>query len=95
MQNYEIIIAGAGPSGSAAALQLAKLDPARTSRILLVDKAIFPRPKLCAGAVSGDGVQVLEELGVGLNVPAVSVHVTKMFLPTGCLTYKQNNHFHV
>jgi flavin-dependent dehydrogenase len=95
MQNYEIIIAGAGPSGSAAALQIAKLDQALTSRVLLVDKAIFPRPKLCAGAVSGDGLQVLEELGVGLNVPAVPVHVTKMFLPTGCLMYEQANHFRV
>jgi menaquinone-9 beta-reductase len=95
MQNYEIIIAGAGPSGSAAALQLSKLNPTLTSRILLVDKAVFPRPKLCAGAISSDGVQVLEELGVGLTVPVVPVHVTRMFLPTGCLTYEQPNHFRV
>ena len=95
MQNYEIIIAGAGPAGSAAALRLSKLDPALTNRILLVDKEIFPRPKLCAGAISDDGLHVLEELSVGLTVPTVSVHVTRMFLPTGCLTYERPNHFRV
>ena len=95
MQNYEIIIVGAGPSGSAAALRLSKLDPALASRILLIDKAVFPRPKLCAGAISADGVRVLEELSVGLTVPFVPVHVTRMFLPTGCLTYEQLNHFRV
>jgi flavin-dependent dehydrogenase len=58
MQNYEFIIVGAGPSGSAAALRLSKLDPALASRILLIDKAFFPRPKLRAGAISADGVRV-------------------------------------
>jgi len=95
MQNYEIIIVGAGPSGSAAALRLSQLDPALASRTLLIDKTVFPRPKLCAGAISADGVRVLEELSVGLTVPDVPVHVTRMFLPTGCLTYEQRNHFRI
>jgi flavin-dependent dehydrogenase len=95
MDNYQIIIAGAGPSGCAAALQLCNLDPDLAGRVLLLDKAVFPRPKLCAGAVSADGVFVLEQLGVDFDVPAVPVHVTKMVLPTGCLTFQQPNHFRV
>lgn len=95
MHNYKIIIAGAGPSGCAAALQLAKLDPNLTSRVLLLDKAIFPRPKLCAGAVSADGALVLEQLGVEFDVPAVPVHVTQMVLPSGRLSFQQPNHFRV
>ena len=95
MHNYKIIIAGAGPAGCAAALQLAKLDPDLTSGVLLLDKAIFPRPKLCAGAVSADGALVLERLGVEFDVPAVPVHVTQMILPAGCLSFQQPNHFRV
>ena len=95
MAKHEIIIAGAGPSGCAAALQLSHLDPDLAGRVLLLDKAVFPRPKLCAGAVSADGVLVLEQMGVNFDVPAVPVHVTKMVLPTGCLRFEQPNHFRV
>ena len=95
MHDYEIIIAGAGPSGCAAALQLAKIDPNLASRVLLLDKAIFPRPKLCAGAVSADGALVLEQLGVEFDVPAVPVHITQMILPSGRLSFQQLNHFRV
>lgn len=95
MPNYEIIIAGAGPAGCAAALQLARLDADLAGKVLLLDKAVFPRPKLCAGAVSAEGVLVLNQLGVDFDVPAVPVHVTRMFLPTGCLTFQQPNHFRV
>ena len=95
MPDYEIIIAGAGPSGCAAALRLCNLDPDLAGRVLLLDKAVFPRPKLCAGAVSADGVLALELLGVNFDVPAVPVHVTRMVLPTGCLRFEQPNHFRV
>jgi len=95
MHNYEIIIAGAGPSGCAAALQLSNLDSDLAGRVLLLDKAVFPRPKLCAGGVSADGSLALERLGVEFDVPAIPVHVTKMVLPTGCLTFQQPNHFRV
>lgn len=95
MPKYEIIIVGAGPSGCAAALQLCNLDPNLAGRVLLLDKAVFPRPKLCAGAVSADGLLVLEQIGVNCDVPAVPVHVTKMVLPTGCLRFEQPNHFRV
>lgn len=95
MHNYKFIIAGAGPSGCAAALQLTKLDPDLASSVLLLEKAVFPRPKLCAGAVSTEGALVLEQLGVAFDVPAVRIHLTKMLLPTGYLTFQQANHFRV
>jgi menaquinone-9 beta-reductase len=95
MDTYEIIIVGAGPSGCAAALQLHQLDPDLANNVLLLDKAIFPRPKLCAGAVSADGHSALEQLGVNFDLPFVPVHVTKFVLPTGCLTFQQLNHFRI
>lgn len=95
MSDYEIIIAGAGPSGCATALQLANLDPGLACRVLLLDKAVFPRTKLCAGGVSADAESVLKQLGVDYDLPAVTVNTTKFILPTGCLTFQQPVHFRV
>jgi geranylgeranyl reductase family protein len=41
---YDILIAGAGPAGCAAAYDLARAG----RRVLLLDKRTFPRPKACA-----------------------------------------------
>lgn len=95
MDTYEIIIAGAGPAGCAAALQLHKCDPDLAKGVLLLDKAVFPRPKLCAGAVSADGQLALEQLGVNFDVPSLPVHTTKFVTPTGCVTFHQPNHFRI
>lgn len=95
MLNYEIIIVGAGPSGSATALQLTNLDPALASQILLLDKAVFPRTKLCAGGVTSDAESVVRKLGVSIDLPAVPVHISKFVFPTGSMILQQPNHFRV
>ena len=57
----DVLIVGAGPAGAAAAIEAARLG---VGRILLVDKARFPRPKTCAGGLSPGAVTHLKELGV-------------------------------
>jgi geranylgeranyl reductase family protein len=44
MTSYDILIAGAGPAGCAAAYDLARAG----RRVLLLDKRVFPRHKACA-----------------------------------------------
>lgn len=95
MTDFEIIIVGAGPSGCATALELAKLDPDITSRVLLLDRAVFPRTKLCAGGMIKDADTVLRQLGVHVDLPAHPVHISKFVLPTGCLTVRHPDHFRV
>ncbi len=55
---HQVVIAGAGPAGSTAALCVARagLD------CLLLDKARFPRDKLCGGFLSSRTLGILEEL---------------------------------
>lgn len=54
----DILILGAGPAGATAALFLAK----QGVNSLLVDKAKFPRDKICGDALSGKVVEVLNKL---------------------------------
>jgi flavin-dependent dehydrogenase len=60
----EIAIVGAGPAGTSTALHLARLDPAWAERMVLLDKATFPRPKLCGGGITYFGGRALDALGI-------------------------------
>jgi flavin-dependent dehydrogenase len=57
-----VVVAGAGPAGSIAALVLARAGV----RVALVDKAAFPRDKACGDLIGPRGVRLLEELGVAV-----------------------------
>ena len=76
-----MIIVGGGPAGAATALYLARRDPALASRILLVEKARQPRPKVCAGGLIPHTLACLDELGVGLDVPHVIVDRARVDTP--------------
>ncbi len=56
--DYDIVIVGAGPAGSAAAFTARQ----RGLTVALVDKAVFPRAKLCGGLVSGRGLKALDAI---------------------------------
>ena len=53
-----MIIVGAGPAGSAAALYAHRLG----LNCILLDKAVFPRDKICGDALSGKSVRLMREL---------------------------------
>ncbi|HEY1916033.1 MAG TPA: geranylgeranyl reductase family protein [Streptosporangiaceae bacterium] len=57
---WDVVVAGAGPAGSIAALVLARSG----ARVALVDKAAFPRDKACGDLIGPRGVQLLDDLAV-------------------------------
>ena len=57
---YDVIIVGAGPAGSTAALYAHKLG----LNCILLDKAVFPRDKICGDALSGKSVRLMRELNL-------------------------------
>ena len=59
-KEYDAIVVGAGPSGSSCAALLAR----KGCRVLLIDKARFPRDKTCGDAIGGKALNVLCELGL-------------------------------
>ncbi|NOQ96644.1 MAG: FAD-dependent oxidoreductase, partial [Calditrichae bacterium] len=56
--SYDIIIVGAGPSGTTAALYAAK----NGLKTLLLEKDKFPRDKICGDALSGKSIGILRDL---------------------------------
>ena len=61
-RDWDVVIAGAGPAGSVAALVLARSGV----RVALADKAAFPRDKACGDLVGPRGVRVLNDLGISV-----------------------------
>jgi menaquinone-9 beta-reductase len=57
---YDVLVAGAGPAGSATATLLAR----EGFSVLLVDRASFPRDKACSEYMSPEAVRILARLGV-------------------------------
>jgi len=84
----DVIIVGAGPGGSTAAILLARAGV----RVLLLEKARFPRDKICGDAVGLDGVRVLRTLELMERVRAagaISVRGVQVTSPKGtCSTVR-------
>ncbi len=67
--NYDAVVVGAGPGGAAAAAFMAR----EGLRVLLLDRATFPRDKICGDAISGKSMGVMRKLGIDA-APAEAVH---------------------
>jgi flavin-dependent dehydrogenase len=57
---YDVIVVGAGIAGSASAISLGR----EGYRVLLLDRAVFPRHKTCGEGIMPEGVGILQSLGV-------------------------------
>ena len=76
MTNLDVLVVGAGPAGSAAALVLARAGIG----VRLVDRASFPRAKLCGDTLNPGAMSILDRLGVGHVVRAHARAFTGMLL---------------
>jgi menaquinone-9 beta-reductase len=84
MMRWDAVIVGAGPAGASTARQLAGAG----ARVLLIDRASFPRHKPCSEYLSPETTRLLERLGedvlssVERSAPA-KLYGMKVFAPSG------------
>ena len=57
----DVLVIGAGPSGCAAGVVLARAG----LRVRVIDRASFPRPKVCGDALSNRAIAIIGALGAG------------------------------
>jgi geranylgeranyl reductase family protein len=87
----DVAIVGGGPAGAAAAIVLAEAGRS----VVLVDKATFPRDKICGDGITTGALRLLEDLGVrpdavpswtevhDIHVSSPSRHIATFPLPEG------------
>jgi geranylgeranyl reductase family protein len=75
MERVDVLVVGAGPAGSAAAIHLVRAGAA----VLLTDKARFPRDKPCGGGLTG---RALKQLPCDVE-PVVERVVDRMVMRVG------------
>lgn len=78
IEYVDVLIVGSGPSGTSTALHLVKNDPSWAERIVVVDKAIHPREKLCGGGVTHLGQNILARLGLPFDIPNFEVKEARL-----------------
>lgn len=77
LKHFDVIIAGAGPAGTACALALKNSG----LNILMLDKEFFPRDKICGDAVGGRSVKTLYKYAPEL-IEELRNHGQKEFIST-------------
>lgn len=63
-QRYDVVVAGGGPAGSAAAWQAVQTG----ARVVLLDKAEFPRDKPCGDGLTPRAVSFMQKMGLADEV---------------------------
>ena len=71
MERFDALVVGAGPAGSSAAIHLARCG----ARVLLADRARFPRDKPCGGGLTGRALR-----SAPCDVSPVVEHVVHRFV---------------
>ncbi len=70
LPDLEAIVVGGGPAGSTVAAGLA----AAGHRVLLLDKASFPRHKPCSEYINAGGAALLDGMGLTAEIDALGAH---------------------
>ena len=66
MEHWDVVVVGGGPAGAACAAAARRAEPA--ARVLVLDRARFPRDKVCGDGIAPEALDVLAGLGMDPDV---------------------------
>ncbi len=78
IETIDVLIIGSGPAGMSTALHLVQADPSWNKRMIVVDKAIHPREKLCGGGITHLGENVLSRLGLAIKANNFEINEVRL-----------------
>ena len=81
MEHFDIVIVGSGPAGISTALSIQRRRPDLAGRLLVVDKAVHPRHKLCGGGVTFTAHATLDYIGIpmdSIDIPQVRIDTVRI-----------------
>jgi geranylgeranyl reductase family protein len=61
-EHWDVVVVGGGPAGAACAAAARRADP--SARVLVLDRAEFPRDKVCGDGIAPEALDVLAGLGL-------------------------------
>lgn len=93
--NIDLLIIGSGPAGTSTALHLLQQDSGWADRMLVVDKAIHPREKLCGGGITHLGENVLADLGLVIEPNNFEVREVRLKYEDQAYSFRGNPVFRI
>ena len=81
VRSASVVIVGAGPAGTAAAIELRRAG----AHVTIIDKAVFPRDKCCGDGLTSGALRHLDHLGLNPDDVPTWKPVTKVWIsrPSG------------
>jgi flavin-dependent dehydrogenase len=76
---YDVIIVGSGPAGISTAIHLITFLPPMRNRLIVLEKEIHPRKKICGGGISAYTDYWLQRLGITLSIGSLALKRTHIF----------------
>jgi flavin-dependent dehydrogenase len=84
---WDVAIVGGGPAGISTALHLQAADP--RARIVVLEKARYPREKICAGGIGARAFRLLDKIGVDVACPHVALDAVAIRLAGETLVIRE------
>lgn len=95
IEEIDVLIIGSGPAGMSTALHLLQLDPSWSERMIVVDKAVHPREKLCGGGITHLGENVLARLGLGMEPNNFEIQEVRLVYQDQAYSFRGNPVFRI
>lgn len=89
--HYKIIIVGAGPAGIAAAAAILQRAPILRHDLLVLEKSVHPRPKLCGGGLTPWADEMLKTLDLQVDVPSFQLENVAFYFREKPLVFATSN----